>query len=294
MRVRRLLTSATVAVALVPLATGPANAAPPDNDEYAGAIPVNLGDTVTQDTSEATTNAGDDTLNENCGAPFTNASVWYTYTPDTDTKTLINAGESDFGAGLMVFKGTPTADSLRTCGPEAVGLNAKAGKTYYIMVFSDNEVNGGNMVLSLSEAPTPKVHVTVDKSGLAFHGGAGAARVHGTYRCTHADFAFVGALLTQRAGRLKIKGESDTLARCNGKTHHWSARVVSPVGYYAAGKTKVKAVAIACGPLECRRDVADRRVQLRWGKGAGSAAEPTHRTLRAHTTAWSGRHWPTQ
>ncbi|HEX3929445.1 MAG TPA: hypothetical protein VHW64_01985, partial [Nocardioides sp.] len=68
-------------MALVPLAAGPASAAPPGNDEVGGAIALNLGDRVTEDTTQATTNAGDDALNAACGAPVTEASVWYSYHP---------------------------------------------------------------------------------------------------------------------------------------------------------------------------------------------------------------------
>lgn len=293
MRVRRLLTSTIVAVALVPLATGPAEAAPPDNDEATGAITVRLGSTVDQDTTEATTNAGDDALNEACGAPLTNASVWYKYTPRVDRTVAFDAGESGYSAGLMVFKGTPTVDSLRTCGPQAVGLKVKAGKTYYVMVFSDTRKNGGSMVLSVKNAPSPKMHVSVAKRGVAFRGGA--ARIHGTYRCKNADFAFASAILRQRAGRLKIRGEGDVEARCNGKPHRWSARVVSPVGTYARGKASVKVTLFGCGLVECRHDQATHGMRLTWAKKPGrSALGPTMHTMRAEPRVWLGKHWPTR
>ena len=100
--------------------------------------------------------------------------------PDKDLGAVVfDVTESDYSAGLMVFEGTPTADSLVTCGPGIVGLHAQGGQTYYVMAFSDTAVNGGNLVLSLKKAPTPRAHVTLSKRGLAFHGGAGAARIHG-------------------------------------------------------------------------------------------------------------------
>src|SRR5262249_41190032 len=160
------------AVALGPLAAGAANAAAPSNDESTGAEVVHLGDTVNEDTTQATTNAGDDTLNQDCGAPATNASVWFKYTPGQKRNVALDTTASDYSSGLMVFDGTPTADSLVTCGPGEVGLRARAGHTYYIMAFSDTDVIGGNLVLSLVNAPTPKVHVSVAKHGLAFHSGA--------------------------------------------------------------------------------------------------------------------------
>jgi hypothetical protein len=294
MRAPRFFLPAILAAASVPLSAGPASAAPPGNDESAGAVVLHLGDRVEQDTTEATTNAGDDALNLYCGAPATNASVWYTYSPSVRRKVVLDTTDSSYTAGLMVFDGTPTADSLITCGPGAVGLRARAGKTYYVMAFSDTDANGGDLVLALQNAPTPHVHVTLAKRGLAFHGGA--AELHGTYSCTHADsFAFVNAHLLQRAGRLKIQADSGTRIRCNGKRHRWSTRLVSPVGTYVRGEGVGKAKIIACGLLECRQDKDKRHVHLAW------ASKP-HRQWMAHPTTartelrrplmeWQG-HWP--
>ncbi len=282
------------AVALVPLAAGAASAAPPANDEATGALPIHLGDRIEQDTTEATTNAGDDALNANCEAPATNASVWYVYAPTANHNLVLDTSESDYTAGLMVFKGTPTADSLIACGPGGLGLHARAGKTYTIMAFSDTEVIGGNLVLTATDAPTPHVHVTLDKRGVAFHGGA--AKLHGTYTCTHADsFAGVTAHLFQRAGRLKIQADGGAGVRCNGKLHHWSARLVSPTGTYAQGRAVAKVGIISCGLVQCRQDHAKRHVALAWSKKPQRAwmTHPTKaRTERPSQFLARQRSWP--
>ncbi|MGA8247353.1 MAG: DUF6299 family protein [Nocardioides sp.] len=293
MRGLRILTAAMIGAALVPLAAGSANAAPPDNDEASGAVRLHLGDQVNQDTTEATTNAGDDALNANCGAPATNASVWYKYIPGKQRNVVLDTSASDYSAGLMVFKGTPTPDSLIACGPGAVGIRGKVGKTYYVMAFSDTEVMGGNLVLTLKNAPAPHVHVRLAKHGMAFHGGA--AQIHGTYRCTHADsFAGVDTHLRQRAGRLKIQADSGTSVTCDGKPHPWSTRLVSPVGTYAKGAAKAKATIFACGVIQCSHIKVKRDVHLSWAKGA-------HRQWMKHpTSSLTGRrplisqqrHWP--
>jgi hypothetical protein len=279
---------------LVPLVALPASAAPPDNDEVAGAVAVNLGDRVEQDTTEATTNAGDEALNEFCEAPFTNASVWYSFTPTTDRALVIDASESNYGTGLMVFKGTPTADSLRTCGPGAVGLRAKAGKTYYIMVFSDNEVNGGSMVLSLTNAPKPSAHVAISKRGVAYH--PGAAKIHGTFRCKHGEsFAVVEAHLLQRAGRLKIQADSGVGVRCNGHRHRWSVRLVSPTATYARGPAVAKVRIIVCGLIQCTQDRAERHVRLAWAPSPQrqqTTLRPTKLAPRPHATVGLSKMWP--
>lgn len=269
MRARGLHLSAIVALALVPLVASPASAAPPANDEAPGAVALSLGDTVEQDTTEATTTVDDAALNnDNCGAPATNASVWYSFTPSADAKVLLDVSQSDYTAGLMVFKGTPSDDTFRGCGPDAVGINAKSGKTYTIMAFSDTDVIGGNLVISATKAATPKVHVTVAKHGLAFHGGGGAAKLHGSYSCKHNEsFSELDARLLQRAGRLKIQAVRGIGALCDGKSHHWSARLVSPVGYFARGPAIARVSLISCGVLECRVDRAKRHVRLTWASG---------------------------
>ena len=63
MKALRLLIPATMAVALVPFAAGPASAAPPGNDVPAGAVALHRGDHVVQDTTEATTDALDEAVN---------------------------------------------------------------------------------------------------------------------------------------------------------------------------------------------------------------------------------------
>jgi hypothetical protein len=264
MRAAKLLVSATVAVGLVPLAATPATAAAPGNDELQGAVVLHLGDRVVQDTTEATTNAQDQALNANCGAPETNASVWYKYSPRADRTVLLDLRASDYSAGALVFRGTPTADALVTCGPRVVRLHARAGRTYYFMVFSDTNANGGRLVLSLKKPPPPpRVHVTVAKHGSAFRGGAGAARIHGTYSCKRGH-SRLSVTLHQRAGRLKIRAEFSKRIQCDGRRHHWSALMISPVGTYVRGHARAKVKIVACGIIACRHDEAKRHIRLAW------------------------------
>src|SRR3954462_12468287 len=99
MKTWRLFVTVTAAMGLLPLAAAPASAAPPANDEPLGAVALHLGDRVVQDTSEATTNAQDSALNANCGAPATNASVWYTYAPNMDRTVVLDTTASDYSSG---------------------------------------------------------------------------------------------------------------------------------------------------------------------------------------------------
>jgi hypothetical protein len=293
MRARRPLVAAMMVVGLLPLAAAPASAAPPANDEPQGAVVLHLGDRVVQDTSEATTNTQDDALNANCGAPAVTASVWYTYSPGRDRMVVLDMTASDYSGGLLVFAGTPTAESLVTCGPGTVALRARAGETYNVMVISDTEVNGGQLILSLKKPPPPpRVHVSVARRGVAFRGGA--AQLHGTYFCKHGEFAALSGTLLQRAGRLKIQAEFGKEIRCNGRRHHWSARLVSPVGTYAPGHAFARVRISACGIFVCRQDRSTRHIPLAWAAGSPRERliQPPTRTQPPRPLVEHQRHWP--
>lgn len=297
MSTRRRLMTAVIAVGLLlPLAAAPASAAPPANDEPAGAVPLQLGDRVVQDTREATTTPQDEALNTGCGAPATTASVWYTYTPDKDREVVLDVTESDYSSGVLIFAGTPSAGSVVACGPGIVGLRAKLGKTYSIMAIADTGISGGQLVLSLEKAPPePRVNVSLAARGVAFRGGAGAAEIHGTYSCRNGEFAAVRGTLLQRAGRLKIQGRFGTEIKCNGQRRQWSARVVSPIGTYARGHARARIQIFACGVIACNQDKAERDLELAWATG------PDRRQAAPRPTTWAPRprplvalqgHWP--
>ena len=290
----RLFIAAVSAVTLIPLAAVPARAAAPGNDEPPGAVGLRLGERVVQDTSQATTNAQDAALNESCGAPVTNASVWYKYTPAVSRRVVLDMTRSDYSGGLLVFRGVPTPSSLVACGPGLVGLSAAGGRTYNIMVMSDTDVNGGRLVLSLKKAPPPpRVHVTIARRGKAFRGGA--ARIHGTFSCARGDFTELFGTLFQLAGRLKITSEFYKQMPCNGRRHKWAARLVSPIATYARGRARAKVTINTCGIFQCRHDKARRRVHLVPARGrAGQRSVPPSisRTEHPRPLVERQRHWP--
>lgn len=255
---------------LVAAAPGPAAAAgPPGNDVPSGAVPLQLGVPVVQDTREATTDADDAALNAGCGAPATNASVWYSFTSATARNVVLDASASDYEVGFLVFQGTPSPDSLVDCGPQLIALQAQAGTTYTVMAFSDTDVAGGTLDLTLSAAPPPpRLRVSLARDGRAFRNGD--ARLHGTYSCTSAGSTQLFGTLLQRAGRLKIRGDFFIDRRCDGRRHRWVARVVSPFATYARGRARGTATVSACGPFECSDVSTAHRVRLRGPAGAGS------------------------
>ncbi len=61
------------------------------------ATPVTLGFREVLDTTDATTDAQDDQLHETCGAPATDASVWYVL-EGTGTGVVVDVSSSDYFA----------------------------------------------------------------------------------------------------------------------------------------------------------------------------------------------------
>jgi len=104
MRLTRSITVLLAAVLLMALQALPAIAAPPSNDTIGGATVVSLGFSQTLDTTEATTDADDAQLNATCGAPATDASVWYSFTATADGGVVVDVSQSDYSAGVLVAR----------------------------------------------------------------------------------------------------------------------------------------------------------------------------------------------
>src|SRR5919106_5531136 len=171
--------------------TSTAVTAPPSNDTFGGATVVSLGFSEQLDTTEATTDADDAQLNATCGAPATDASVWYAFTAAADGGVVIDVSQSDYSAGVLVGIGTQGNLDTVACGPGTVGFFAAAGTTYYVLAIDDQfdgGGNGGTLRISFNEAPPPPtVDIVVDPVGTV-DPRTGVAELTGTYTCTNADF----------------------------------------------------------------------------------------------------------
>src|SRR5438128_582141 len=89
----------SLAFSAIIVQTLPAMAAPPSNDTITGATAItSLPFEETLDTTEATTDADDAALNANCGAPATDASVWYSLAVATDTGVAVDVSGSNYSA----------------------------------------------------------------------------------------------------------------------------------------------------------------------------------------------------
>lgn len=261
----------------------PANAVPPDNDLVEGSMSIPIPFSGEQDTTEATTDAVDTSLNEQCGAPATDASVWYNITPGEDLGVTVHVGESDYSAGVIVASEIEGELQVQACGPVEVSFIAEAGTTYQLLIFDDQEDgegDGGNLVLHVEGEPVgppPELAVTIDPIG-SFHKD-GTATVSGTFTCTgEAEFVELFGNLEQAVGRFRINGffglfnegespeENGNPLACDGETHSWTASVFADNGLFRGGNATLEAEVFACNAFICAEDFVNETIRLRRGR----------------------------
>jgi hypothetical protein len=266
--IRRFAIALMATPLLLTLHAETASAAPPSNDTFVGATPVTLGFSEELDTSEATTDADDAQLNNNC-ALATDASVWYAFTSPVDAQVAVFVQGSSYDAVVMVGVGTQGNLETVVCG-HGVGFLADGGVTYYVLVVdgqTDGGGNGGTLRISFGGAPTPTGDVTLDPVG-TFDARTGIATITGTYTCTSGDSAFVSGFVHQRRGRFTVDGSYNLLdmGTCDGTRRSWAADVVPEHGKFGGGKALVTTSMTVCGPIQCIfRDLFDQTVKLRDG-----------------------------
>lgn len=264
---RRFVAALAAALASVALGGAPALAAPPANDTYPGAVTIAaIPFTTTQDTSEATTDADDTELNATCGAPAMDASVWYAITPTEGATLLADVSQSSYSAGVLVATGAPGSFETVACGPSAIAWDATAGETYYIVVIDDQgdgSGNGGQMTLSVDVAPPPPtLDVTVNDTG-RFDARTGSVFISGTARCgSEAVMASLEAQVTQRVGRILIRGFGGAEVTCDDTVHPWQLEIVGDNGLFKGGKAVSATFSFACSEFACSQYLTEQRIQL--------------------------------
>lgn len=250
----------------------PVLAVAPSNDVYAGREAIAVGDSLSVDTSEATTDDDDAEMNAFCGAPAMDASVWYELTATSDGWIVIDVSESTYSAGVFVATGSPGSFEVLACAPGATAFEAFTGVTYAILAIDDQQDGGGNggtLEIQVAELPPPpQVDLTVDKFG-QFNAATGSATISGTVTCTGgpAQFSFIEVFVRQTVGRFFVDGfgfiEGFT---CDGTTQEWSAEVFGFNGTFRGGKALSVSFGVACGDFLCGVDFEERVVQLRGGR----------------------------
>lgn len=264
--------AAIAAVTGLVLSAGAALAAAPSNDLGSNPVVITaLPYSATIDTSQATTDADDVQANLDCGAPATAASVWYSYTATEDGLLVADVSGSNYSAGVIVGEGAPGALTLISCGPGGTGFAVTAGHTYSILAFddqTDGSGNGGTLAITVDVAPPlPTIEATVNPVA-QFDSTSGGAYVSGTVTCDEgADFAFVDLQLTQRVGRLLIRGYGGAEVSCTGQAEPWSAFIVGENGIFKGGKAVNASMAVACNISGCGEYYAEQSIQLKGKKG---------------------------
>jgi hypothetical protein len=252
------------------VSTSTALAAPPNNDTFGGATLVTAGFSEVLDTTEATTDADDAQLNSSCGAPATDASVWYAF-EGNDTGVVVDVSQSNYTAGVLVGVGTQGNLQTVACGPGTVGFFAAAGTTYYVLAIDDQNDGGGNgglLNISFNEIPPPPtVDITVNRYGTV-NAQTGVATISGTYTCTNGDFIDIFVDARQNVGRFAILGSGGffDFGTCDGTPHTWSADIFPENGKFKGGKALTVSFAFSCGAFECGSGFAEQTVQLRGDK----------------------------
>jgi uncharacterized protein DUF6299 len=247
-------------------------AAPPSDDTFAGATPVDFGFSEELDTTEATTDSDDAQLNALCGAPATDASVWYTI-EGSGTGVRVDVSQSGYSAGVIVGVVNQEGNLQSVaCGPNAVVFFAEAGTTYYVLAFDDQfdgGGNGGTLRIAFTEIPFPQVDITVNPKGTV-DARTGIATISGTYTCADGEFIQASGSARQSVGRVAtVTGFVffSAVGTCDGEPHSWSAEVFPQSGRFAGGKALAEIGAISCDQsLNCGQASVAQTAQLR---GAG-------------------------
>lgn len=255
----------TLCLSLSQVGAAPAWAAVPSNDTVAGAVAISsLPFDSTVDVSEATSDALDATLNEQCGAPATQASIWFSYTAPAEVAgVILDVSQSSYSSGVIVAE--PDGNGgyfVDVCGPDTVGFQTQEGTTYTILAFNYVVGSTGGFIRLQAEAATvPTLTVTVNPTGKVDR--YGNALISGTYTCSGADWVSLDTSVTQRVGRFAIQGQGFTGSEvCDGASYAWSVLVTPYNGKFAGGKAVSVTYAFGCGTLFCADTFVSQTVRL--------------------------------
>jgi hypothetical protein len=241
--------------AMVLLGAAPAFAAAPSHDTIDNAkviTAVPFSDVV--DTTEATSDAEDEAIKAQCGAPITNGSVWYSVVgSETATAYVVDASQSDFPVGVIVATGTPGNLQAVACGQFSFPFPSVPSRPFYIMAFSfDPAVNGGQLSISVDDVgPPPEVALTVDDVGRV-NRTTGTATISGTYTCTgDADSVSVQGQLQQQQGNTQVVGFFLDIGLTCGGTFPWSVEVIPSSGRFVRGLAATLSTVAGCNAIDC-------------------------------------------
>lgn len=265
-RSRRPLAAPTVVAVLLVAAAAPAAAAPPTNDAIASATAVTtLPFADSLDTTEATRSS-----DEPFGCFDADATVWYAFTPASDTFVEFNTLGSDYDTTLEVYEGEPTDETLLTCNDDVFEslqsralFDAAAGTTYYVMVGALGEAGQLELAAFQTVSPPPvALSLTLD-GGRVVDPPNRTAYLTGTISCENADFVDVFGELEQRVGRVIISGYGGEFLPCEGGPVPFELRIEGDNGLFVPGRADAFVSAFACNDFECGDVSVEQEVRLR-------------------------------
>lgn len=210
-----------------------------------------------------TLNTADATIAINDPIPsciYMTHTVWYQITPSSDIRLEVNTFGSDFDTALSVYTSSdPITLTEIICNDDAaqtvqsrVRFDASAGMTYYIMAGSFADNLGGNLIITVDEAPPSPppltIELNIDPVGSVNLKNM-VTTISGTLTCSRQVNTDLSIGLVQRAGRDIINGYSYNSFECDGETP-WKMTVTDADGVFAGGKAKVNAFAFAFDPDE--------------------------------------------
>ena len=246
--IRKLFARLALALGILATFATPALAAAPSNDTFANAKSVALGFSETLDTTQATTDSADAQANADCGAPVTDASVWYAL-DGTGGGVKVDVSASSYSAGVIVATGAPGSLTLIACGPGATAFNAQAGTRYYVLAFDDQDDgrgNGGTLSIQFQPTLVPAVDFSISQYG-SFDTRTGAATIRGSYTCSAGASFVIFVDAVQKVGRGAVTGFEVFEGTCDDTIRPWSVVIAPEIGKFAGGQVKVNAFGIAFG-----------------------------------------------
>jgi hypothetical protein len=264
---KRLLLIALVA-SLTTVAVPGVAAAQPANDDFDDAILI----TEPLPFSDATSTVDATTAMDDPQCAGNGHTVWYRFTPSSDMRVVAHTFGSNYDTTLSVYTGSRGALSQIACNDDFNSLqsrlvfDAAAGTTYFVMAGSFGMTPGGNLLLTVEQAPPPfEVSVTVNPTG-TFNPQTGVATISGTLTCSQPTvFAGLFGELRQRAGRVTITGSFDVFPeQCSGETA-WMA-TAQGMGLFSGGPATATVFAFACTEFDCDWDETTQTVRLRGSK----------------------------
>jgi hypothetical protein len=226
------------------------------NDDFNNATVISsIPFSATEDVTNATV-AADDPF----GCYGRSQTVWYAFTPTTNTRLEANTFGGNYDTTLSAYTGSRGALTQIICNDDSNGtlqsrvrFDAVAGTTYYFMVASFYPVSPADLVFNLLQGPPP---LTIAPSVTQFGSvdpTTGTVTLSGFVNCSQQTFVTIYGELKQVHGGSPIDGFFSVFIPCNAGTNPWSVTIQSvaalfhgrSAALYTGGKATVSATASA-------------------------------------------------